>query len=228
MNELEKRAAYHRKRQKGLPRTGLNPDAGNVEHNINMFNMIATPNGGPSNSPSGPMGGDASFSGGMGESLNPVKISLNIKESADGKEMVDLYYENLEFEQNGPVNWDGDYDSWDVTVDWTIEVEREDIETFLFESCIDETDVSNWGEMSDEEAIKWVSDNFEELFEKYHDLILDYWRDDAIDDAQEKYDANDYVDWDSMPGGHDDIRENLGKVKFDNLDDDFDLFLRGI
>ena len=35
-----KQVKYHKKRLKGLPRCGLNPCAGNVEHNIEMFNNM--------------------------------------------------------------------------------------------------------------------------------------------------------------------------------------------
>ena len=43
-NELKKRAKYHKKMQKGLSAyCFLNPDAGNVEHNIEMFNQMTSP-----------------------------------------------------------------------------------------------------------------------------------------------------------------------------------------
>lgn len=49
-----------KKKKKRLGGT-LNPDAGNVEHNINMFNHMNNPTDGPSNNPvSGPFGGDVS------------------------------------------------------------------------------------------------------------------------------------------------------------------------
>ena len=45
-NELEKRAKYHRKRQKGLsPFCYLNPNAGNVEKGIEVFNSSANTEG---------------------------------------------------------------------------------------------------------------------------------------------------------------------------------------
>ena len=60
-NELEKRAKKHRKKQAGI--TTLNPDAGNVEYNIAMFNNANSPVEGPSNNPiSGPVGGDVATS----------------------------------------------------------------------------------------------------------------------------------------------------------------------
>lgn len=60
-NELRDRAKRHSKKQKGLPALSTLTNAGNVEHNINMFNHMMNTNGGPSNNPiSGPMGGDVS------------------------------------------------------------------------------------------------------------------------------------------------------------------------
>lgn len=58
-NELKDRAKKHAKKQRGI--TTLNPDAGNVEYNIGMFNKIGGAVEGPSNNPvSGPFGGDVS------------------------------------------------------------------------------------------------------------------------------------------------------------------------
>ena len=51
-----KQVKHNRKRLKGLPRVGFNPNAGNVEHNISMFNTMNSPTGGPSTNPCGPMG----------------------------------------------------------------------------------------------------------------------------------------------------------------------------
>ena len=58
-NELKDRAKKHAKKQRGI--TTLNPDAGNVEYNIGMFNKMGGAVEGPSNNPvSGPFGGDVS------------------------------------------------------------------------------------------------------------------------------------------------------------------------
>ncbi len=44
-NELEKRAKFHRKKQKGMsPFSYLNPNAGNVEKGCEFFNNANTPN----------------------------------------------------------------------------------------------------------------------------------------------------------------------------------------
>lgn len=58
-NELKDRAKKHAKKQKGI--TTLNPNAGNVEYNIGMFNKMSGATDGLSNNPvSGPFGGDVS------------------------------------------------------------------------------------------------------------------------------------------------------------------------
>lgn len=82
-----KQVKHHRRRLKGLPRVGFNPNAGNVEHNISMMNKMLGSGEMLSNNPiSGPFGGDVSAPAGggagmsMGESLDEAvydKIELN-------------------------------------------------------------------------------------------------------------------------------------------------------
>lgn len=179
----------------------VNPDAGNVEHNIEMFNKMNSPVDGPSNNPiSGPFGGDV-----CAESLN---------EAAPKKETIELEYKNLEFTQYGPQRDVDDWDEWDRCMDWTYEVDKDDLYTFIFESCIDETDFpeafedefdpnnpEHWARFE-----SWLDDNFDAIYTKYEEKILENWEEDAAEEAAEEYDPDDYVDWDSMPGGHDDDR----------------------
>lgn len=179
----------------------VNPDAGNVEHNIEMFNKMNSPVDGPSNNPiSGPFGGDV-----CAESLN---------EAAPKKETIELEYKDLEFTQYGTKRDVDDWDEWDRCMDWTYEVDKDDLYTFIFESCIDESDfpeafedefdpnnAEHWARFE-----SWLDDNFDTIYSKYEEKILENWEEDAQKDAAEQYDPDDYVDWDSMPGGHDDDR----------------------
>lgn len=72
------------KKKKKLPYTSLNPDAGNVEHNIEMFNKMNNPSGTLSNNPiSGPMGGDVCL-----ENLELVTEDLS---DSDRKRVLDLF-----------------------------------------------------------------------------------------------------------------------------------------
>ena len=60
---------------------------------------------------------------------------------------------------------------------------------------------------------------------------LDFYLDDAVEDACCNYDPMDYVDWDMMPGGHDyemDRRMFEEKSDNDHLDDNFDMFMRSV
>lgn len=82
-NQLKDRAAHHKKRLRGLPRGGLCP---NPEASRQFFNMMNTPNGGPTNNPiSGPFGGDVESGDGgaeggmaMGEELTLVSPNHHI------------------------------------------------------------------------------------------------------------------------------------------------------
>lgn len=101
-----KQVKHHKKRLKGLPRIGFNPNAGNVEHNISMMNKMLNV-GEISNNPiSGPFGGDVSASAGdgagiaMGEAYRPLlnnlspELKLFIEENIDyieHNQFTDLY-----------------------------------------------------------------------------------------------------------------------------------------
>lgn len=75
-----KQVKHHRRRLKGLPRVGFNPNAGNVEYNISMMNKMLGSGEMISNNPiSGPFGGDVSAPAGgvgMGESLNEAVYDI--------------------------------------------------------------------------------------------------------------------------------------------------------
>lgn len=70
------RAEYHElteRRRKKQPYDSINKDAGNVEHNIAMFNKMSSPGEAPCVNPvSGPFGGTA-----MAESLNIPKYTVD-------------------------------------------------------------------------------------------------------------------------------------------------------
>lgn len=130
------------------------------------------------------------------------------------KETIELEYKDLEFTQYGPQRDVDDWDEWGRCMDWTYEVDKDDLYTFIFESCIDESDfpeafeddfdpndAEHWARFE-----TWLDDNFDAIYSKYEEKILENWEEDAAEEASEEYDPDDYVDWDSMPGGHDDDR----------------------
>lgn len=132
---------------------------------------------------------------------------------------IDLEYKNLEIEvcvREGNPNgyYDSDFGNWlpdddefdNVKIDYTYKVDKDDVINYLEENCITDADRPDWYDIDNEEADKWTIEHFDELFSKYIDNILDYFEDEAREEAEEKYKYDyDSVDWDLMPGGHDDI-----------------------
>lgn len=140
------------------------------------------------------------------ENADDPKFGEELTESSNNEE-VTLYYSDMEVEVfYGSMSWeDGTYPSYTDHIDWEYDVDRYDIECFLIESCITDKIVDGWDDMTDEQANTYVSEHFDELFTKFENEILDHWYESALENAQENYDPDDYIDWDSMPGGHDDI-----------------------
>lgn len=151
---------------------------------------------------------------GWKDSDREVKLYPLTEAMPPKKETIELEYKNLEFTQYGTKRDVDDWDEWDRCMDWTYEVDKDDLYTFIFESCIDETDFpeafedefdpnnpEHWARFE-----SWLDDNFDSIYSKYEEKILENWEEDAAEEAAEEYDPDDYVDWDSMPGGHDDDR----------------------
>ncbi|MBO5712283.1 MAG: leucine-rich repeat domain-containing protein [Acholeplasmatales bacterium] len=100
-----KQVKHHRRRLKGLPRVGFNPNAGNVEYNISMMNKMLGSGEMISNNPiSGPFGGDVSAPAGgasMGESLD---------EALNNPDMIKFLKKHKEdFIENKMKNWTSIY-----------------------------------------------------------------------------------------------------------------------
>lgn len=229
MNELEKRAEHHKKRQRGLALSYLNTDAGNVEYNVAMFNKMNSPIDTPINNPiSGPFGGDVNAPAGEGTAMGEGLENSNIES------LIDLEYENISVTVYGEQRDADDWDEWEVTTDWTYKVDKNDIEVLIIENYLSDEDLPNWDDLSDEEVDKFVSEHFDSLFEKYQEQIKDHYYEDACEDAQERYEYEpDYPEYD--PYDEEDLWEELHKPIRKNsvldegmADDDFDIFLRTI
>ena len=136
-----------------------------------------------------------------------------IKEGVNANDTIDLQYKNLEITIYGDQRDADDWDEYEYTVEWTYSVDKNDVYQYLFENCLtdeelpeeflvdtfDPNDDDDWARFS-----KWLDDNFDTIYAKYEKDILEAWEEDAKNQAEEQYDPDDYVDWDSMPGGHDD------------------------
>lgn len=143
-------------------------------------------------------------------------LKHNLSESVD--DTVDIEYDDLcivvdDPHDDGSHRWDKD-----ICLEWTYKVSKEDVISFLYENCVTEEDNPNIYNISLEEGLDWVSDNFDEMFDKYNDAVKERFREAAQDDAYERYDPDDYVNWDIMPGGHDYDDPMSERVSDDNFD----------
>lgn len=208
----------HKKRQKGLPALSkLNTNAGNVEHNIHMFNMMQ---------PSGDVSVDASngnTSAGMSEELVKEDKAMN-------DEVVVLHYENLPIEvvtKQG--NSTGYYDYGmgqrypdedtveTLFVSWNYNADKQAVIECLQDMAEVQVDLK-YDQLSDIEYDKALLDNFDILVDRYNNQILAYFEEDAIADAQENFSYEDEYIFEESCEEHPPVKEEL--------DDKFDMSMR--
>lgn len=178
-NELQDRAKKHKKNNKGLSfYCTLNPDAGNVEHNVAMFNHMNTPAEGPSVNPCGP----------MAEAID----TTDLQEEVQMDKFIDLHYDDLEVttvtRPQRPSSYHFEYDrdeaqTVEEKVSHDYSVPRSDVVDFIYENMT-ENDFADIDTASEDEIVAFINKNFDQLFDKYESMILDYYRDDAREDAE--------------------------------------------
>lgn len=146
------------------------------------------------------------------ESIGGCEISALFESATASDEMVELTYPKLEFTQCGAMRDADDWNECNRKETWDYQVPKEELYTFIFEridiedfpiafdSNFNPNDPADWSLFT-----SWLDDNFTEIYEKYEREILDHWEMSAKEDASMNYNIDDYVDWDVMPGGHDDI-----------------------
>ena len=172
------------------PYDSINTDAGNVEHNIEMFNHMSSPVEGPCNNPvSGPFGGS------VGESLS---------EGVADNEQIELNYDDLEIEVCSRARNPGGYydrnfgnyipdddETTEVRIDYVYTIDRVSVEEVLGKICLAQELTPEQLALPDDEVDKLVDDlidnHFDELFTRYESDILDHWREYAKKEAEEKH-----------------------------------------
>lgn len=166
-NELEKRANKHKKKNKGLGwYIAVNPDKGNPK-SMEIFN-------------------NSTADGGIGE---VTSMGENLKEDKENK--ITLYYSKLPVERfsnyTPATYWEpGEYSSYMDEVEYEYKVDKSDIEEIISD-IITEEDYPEYNTATDEEFWKFISDNFDTLFNKYEKQILDKYEKDAIEEWEDKY-----------------------------------------
>ena len=215
----------HKKKQKGLPALStLNTNAGNVEHNIKMFNMMQPD-------------GSATVGASKGNTVSRESCSESypLQESHD-QESVVLDYENLPVEvvtrHGNPSgyysssfgNWLPDEDdTTEILIDWKYKVDKQDMIEYLQDRDDIFVALDIDPEVDDDSLNNAIIENFDNLLEKFESDIKEYFYDSAVSDAQENYEyEEDYPDYESYD-------ESLGSTK-DNIefDDKFDMSMRSL
>ena len=107
-------------------------------------------------------------------------------------EYVELEFCDLPITIQSSIDWNGDYREKEISKDYTMRLTKDDAITAIIEDFIDETDIPNINDISDEDIEKFVVDNFDSLFNKYYDKFLNKFEDDAIEECESDYGWDDY------------------------------------
>lgn len=107
-------------------------------------------------------------------------------------EYVELEFCDLPITIQSSMDWNGDYREKEISKDYTMRLTKDNAITVIIEDFIDETDIPNINDISDEDIEKFVVDNFDSLFNKYYDKFLNKFEDDAIEECESDYGWDDY------------------------------------
>jgi hypothetical protein len=161
-------------------------------------------------------------------------LSIQTNESFNSKETVDFDYGDLEVTLQGRKR---DVDDWDeraVRVDYTYEVSKDDVATTIWENFITDKDVLDvpGGLEALEDDTAWANfleTHFDSLVDKYYTQLLDYYRDDAVEEYEANHSLEDY-DYDAACDYYDSMREKLDidKIDFSNCVDSSDMEIWGL
>lgn len=121
--------------------------------------------------------------------VEPVEDSIN--ESMDPHDLVELEYPSLTVTLYGPQRDVDDWDEVEHTTSHVFLVPKVEVATAVWENWITEEDVvdveGGLETLEDDTAWeKYLETHFDDLFEKYHQQILDYFKDEAVEDFRER------------------------------------------
>lgn len=113
------------------------------------------------------------------------------------EDTVELYYTDLHVEfEYGPMDWEtGRLEKdFDEIIEYSYPADKTSVEEVIGDLMPDEEYERLVGDSDNDDAFwKYIEDNFDELFEKYEDKILEAFRKDAEEYAAKNYDL-DYYD----------------------------------
>lgn len=114
-----------------------------------------------------------------------------LDEAMDPREMVELEYPSLTVTLYGPKRDVDDWDEVEHTTSYVFLVPKVEVATAIWENWITEKDVADveggLNALEDDTAWeKFLETHFDDLFEKYQQQILDYFKDEAAEDFRER------------------------------------------
>lgn len=123
----------------------------------------------------------------------------SVTEAFNPKETVDFEYDDLEVTLQGQKRDVDDWDTVDLTVDYTYTKSKEDVATDIWENFIEEVDAKDieGGLETLEDDKAWndfLDTHFDDLFEKYYDKLLEFYRDAACDKYEETHGLEDVTE----------------------------------
>ena len=121
-----------------------------------------------------------------------------VKQEFNPRETVEFEYKDLTILVQGPKRDVDDWDEAEHTDDYTYKISKDDVATAIWENFLTEEDVTDvpggFATLEDDTAWKeFLSVHFDDLFEKYHDQLLTYFREAAIEAFETGYSWDDYV-----------------------------------
>lgn len=104
-----------------------------------------------------------------------------LKEGLSNK--VELEYTDLPITYEYNFHMDpeigADSERVDIRIDWTYKANKDDVKHFLMQYVPDE--------IPDDKLDKYLEDNLDDLIDDHYEDLLLYFMEDAIEDAEEKY-----------------------------------------
>jgi hypothetical protein len=114
-----------------------------------------------------------------------------LKEAFNFDELVELYYDSLTTTVCGNQRDVDDWDEEEYTSDYTYMASKGDVATAIWDNFVTEEDVADVPgglEALEDDAAweKFLETHFDNLFEKYHAQILEYFKEEAAEDFRER------------------------------------------
>ena len=127
------------------------------------------------------------------------KDKTNQKEIKDGERYFEIEYSDLPIsvweKSSDAVLYPSDlahpaeYDENQLSVDYTFDVRASDIADWLYDNA---GEIDSLKDIPEDQLEGYIAEHLEELFNENLDMISDYYREEAISEAEENYEPEEY------------------------------------